>query len=165
MASRGPLARLPQGQLADLIQRPWWFPREIGNRQLDAFSLNLDFASATALGASVSATGIVQVPGDAAFLILSSTAVVTNTDDTTFIAFGARPILVTMQTTGGARGLATGAVHIDNWFGTAQLPKYWDSPKVLAPNENLSITLQNLAATARHVRLTFHGFKVFGFGR
>lgn len=166
MATRGPISRLPQGQLADLMQpRPWWFPREIGNRALDAFTMVLDFSSATALGVSATANGIVQVPGDAAFLILSSTAVVTNTDDTTFVAFGARPILVTMQTTGGARGLATGAVHIDNWFGTAAQPKYWDSPKVLAPNENLSVTLQNLAATARHVRLAWHGFKVFGFTR
>lgn len=168
MATRGPTQRLPQGQIAAAMlsgRYPWWFPREIADRQLDAFTLSIDFAGATALGVSTSASGSIQVPGDAAVLILSSTAVVTNTDDTTFLAFGARPILVTLKTTGGGRDLASSSVHIDNWFGTAQQPKYWDSPKVLSPNETLAITLQNLAATARHVRLAFHGFKVFGYGR
>jgi hypothetical protein len=56
-------------------------------------------------------------------------------------------------------------VHIDNWFGTAAQPAYWDSPKILSPNETLTVILQNLSATARHVRLAFRGFKVFGFGR
>lgn len=168
MATRGPISRLPQGQVAAAVasgRYPWWFPLEISNRQLDAFTLNIDFSGATALGVSTTANGSITVPGDAAFLVLSTTAVVTNTDDTTFLAFGARPILVTLRTTGGGRDLSTSAVHIDNWFGTAQQPKYWDSPKVLSPNETLTVLLQNLAATARHVRLAFHGFKVFGFGR
>jgi hypothetical protein len=168
MAHRGPITRLPQGQAADYFQLgrlPWWFPAEIRNRQLDAFALAVDFSGGSALGANTTAQQVVAVPGDAAFLILSSTAVVTNTDDTTFIAFGSRPITVTMSTTGGGRFLASGAVHIDNWFGTAQQPKYWDAPKVLSPNENLTVLLSNLSATARHVRLAFHGFKVFGFAR
>ena len=168
MANRGPIARLPQGQMNDYFQYarlPWWFPPEIRNRQLDAFTIPVDFSGANDLGASTTEQLVVAGPGDAAFLILAASAVVTNTDDTTFIAFGSRPILVTMSTTGGGRFLASGAVHIDNWFGTAQQPRYWDAPKVLSPNENMTILLQNLSATARHVRLAFHGFKVFGFGR
>jgi len=168
MASRGPITRLPQGQIAASMagaRFPWWFPLEIANRQLDAFTLNIDFSGATALGASTTANGAITVPGDAAHMILSTTAVVTNTDDTTFVAFGSRPITVALRTTGGGRDLSTSAVHIDNWFGTAQQPKYWDSPKILSPNETLTVLLSNLSATARHVRLAFHGFKVFGFGR
>lgn len=166
MANRGPIARLPQGQMNDYLQMgrlPWWFPAEIRGRQLDAFVMPVDFAGATALGVSTTGQQTVQGPGDAGFLILAATAVVTNTDDTTFVAFGSRPILVTLTTTAGGRNLAGGAVHIDNWFGTAQQPKYWDAPKVLSPSENITVLLQNLSATARHVRLAFHGFKVFGY--
>lgn len=168
MASRGPIARLPQGQAADYFQMgrlPWWFPPEIRNRQLDAFTIPVDFAGANVLPASLTSQIVVAIPGDASFLILAATAVVTATDDVTFLAAGSRPILVTMSTAGGGRFLASGAVHIDNWFGTGQQPKYWDAPKILAPNENLTILLSNLQATARNVRLAFHGFKVFGYSR
>lgn len=163
MATRGPISRMPQGQVAQQLNAarfPWWFPIEVAGRQLDAFTLVTDFEP---ISASATETQNIAVPGDAAFLILSAVAAVTNTDNTTFVAFGARPYLVTLRTTGSDRGLSNGAVHIDNWFGTAAQPAYWDNPKILAPNENLAVTLQNLAATDRNVRLAFRGFKVFGF--
>lgn len=153
--------RIPAQALIDAIRGgsyPFWFPPEARHLALDYFVYGTDFDE---LGASATTTRAIQINSDSAFLILSATMVETDTADTIFLAN--RPILVTLQTGGAALSLSNTPIHADNWFGTAEEPKYWDMPKILLPNTTFNVTLQNLEATARVVRVAFHGFKLFRF--
>lgn len=153
-----PASRIPASALINALSYPFWFPQEARNLALDFFSYGANFAP---LGASATATQAIQINSDSAFMILSATMVETATDDTTFLAN--RPLLVTLTTGGAALSLSNTPIHADNWFGTAQEPNYWDVPKVLLPNTTFNVQLQNLEATARNVRVAFHGFKLFRF--
>lgn len=158
-----PPARVPAASLADAMRIgsfPFWYPREAiaANLAIDFFTYGTDF---TPLALSATTTRSIQINSDSAFMILSATLVETATDDTTFLAN--RPLLVTLTTGGAGLSLSNTPIHADNWFGTAQEPKYWDVPKVLLPNTTFNVTLQNLEATARNVRVAFHGFKLFQF--
>jgi hypothetical protein len=117
---------------------------------------HLDF---TPLALSATQTLGLNITADADFVILYGTRIVTAVDNTTFVANV--PELVTLVDTGAGRQLMSSAVHIDELFGTGQLPAYWSFPKLMRAGSTLSVTLQNLEATARNVRLSFHGFKVF----
>ncbi len=154
-------ARVPSSALLDAIRSggyPFWFPQEARNLALDYFAYGVDFDQ---LGVSATTTRAIQINSDSAFMVLSATMVETATDNTTFLAN--RPLLVTLTTGGAGLGLSNTPVHADNWFGTAEQPKYWDVPKILLPNTTFNVQLQNLEATARIVRVAFHGFKLFRF--
>ncbi len=154
-------ARVPASALMEAIRGgayPFWFPPEARNLALDYFAYAADFDQ---LGASATVTRAIQINSDSAFMVLSATMVETATDNTTFLAN--RPLLATLTTGGAALSLSNTAVHADNWFGTAQEPKYWDVPKILLPNTTFNVQLQNLEATARIIRVAFHGFKLFRF--
>lgn len=154
-------ARVPASALLDAIRGgsyPFWFPQAARNLALDYFVYGTDFDQ---LGVSATVTRAIQINSDSAFLILSATMVETATDNTTFLAN--RPLLVTLTTGGAAVSLSSTAIHADNWFGTAEQPKYWDVPKILLPNTTFNVQLQNLEATARIVRVAFHGFKLYQF--
>jgi hypothetical protein len=69
---------------------------------------------------------------------------------------------VTLTDSGAGRSLSDNPVPIDSWFGTGMRPYHWPIPKILDPVSTFSTTLQNLTATAWHVRLAFHGYKIFG---
>jgi hypothetical protein len=158
-----PAARIPASALIEAIrggQYPFWLPEEARGLAMDYFVYGTDFAP---LALSATATQSIQINADSAFLILSAVAVETATDNTTFMAN--RPILCSISTGGAGLSLSNTPIHMNNWFGTAQEPKYWDVPKILLPNTTLNITLQNLEATARNVRLAFHGFKLFSYAR
>lgn len=156
-----PTSRIPASALLDALKGgayPFWFPPEARDLAIDFFVYGTDFEP---LGASATTTRQIQINSDSAFLILSAMMVETDTGNTTFLAN--RPILVTLATGGAALNLSNTPIHADNWFGTAENPKYWDVPKVLLPNTSLAVTLQNLEATARNVRVAFAGFKLFQF--
>lgn len=139
---------------------PWWMPRQFRRRVKDYFSYGRDFIGANAVAAAGTVTLNINIDGDSAFLIEAGTRVVTLTDDTTFIAQA--PLTVRMEDSGSGRLLANQAQHIENWFGTAQEPYWWAKPKLIPANSTIAITVANLdAATAFHVRLALHGFKVF----
>lgn len=153
--------RIPASALLDAIKGgsyPFWFPPEARGLALDYFVYGTDFDP---LSASATTTRAIQINSDSAFLILSATMVETATDDTTFMAN--RPLLVTLTTGGAALSLSNTPIHADNWFGTAEQPKYWDVPKILLPNTTFNVQLQNLEATDRVIRVAFHGFKLFRF--
>ena len=105
----------------------------------------------------------ITVPGDADFCILSAVIVETDVANTTFLA--QQPILFQLTDTGSGRDLANTPIHADNWFGTAQEPKYWDVPKVLRRNSVFRVTAQNLEGVNRNVRVAFHGFKIFPYSQ
>jgi len=133
-------------------------PREFWPKTKDFFIYSIEF---TPLAASGTSTVSIQIQADSAFLITMATIVVTDTANAVFISN--IPELVTLTDAGSGRQLSDKAVHVNNIFGTAQLPAVWPFPKIMAPSSTLSATLQNLEATARNVRLSFWGFKVFGF--
>jgi hypothetical protein len=154
-------ARVPASALLDALNQgsyPFWFPKEARDLALDYFVYGANFDP---LAASAQAIQSIQINSDSAFLVLSATMVETHEDNTTFMAN--RPLLVTLSTGGAALNLSDRPIHADNWFGTAEEPKYWDVPKILLPNTTFNVQLQNLEATARVVRVAFHGFKLFRF--
>lgn len=155
--------RIPAQALDEAVRRlatswPFWFPVEGRNLALDYFAYGTDFEP---LGASATTTRAIQINSDSAFMVLSAVMVETATDNTTFLAN--RPLLVSLSTGGAALNLSNTPIHADNWFGTAEQPKYWDVPKILLPNTTFNVQLQNLEATSRNVRVAFHGFKLFRF--
>jgi hypothetical protein len=137
---------------------PWLqiLPRELWGKQKDMFVGHLDF---TPLAANATQSQGLNITADADFVILYGTRIVTAADNVTFIANV--PELVTITDTGAGRNLMSAAVHMDELFGTAQLPAYWAFPKLIRAGSTLTATLQSLEATPRNVRLSFHGFKVF----
>jgi len=156
-----PVARIPAEALKDAIRNgkyPFWYPRKAIGLAIDYFVYGADF---TPLALSATATVGIQINSDSAFLILSATMVETDTGNTVF--FANRPLLVNLSTGGASLNLSNTPIHADNWFGSAEEPKYWDVPKTLLPNTTLNVQLQNLEAVARNVRVAFHGFKIFSF--
>lgn len=145
---------------------PWWMPQVykqlIALRQVDFdyFVYGTDF---TPLGASATVSNNIAINGDADFCILSAVLVETDTANTVFLA--ASPLLFALSDTGSGRELSNTPIHADNWFGTAQEPKYWDVPKIIRRNSTFRVTAQNLEATARNVRVAFHGFKIFPYSQ
>lgn len=137
---------------------PWWYPDAAKGLQIDYFVYGTDFV---ALGGNATLANQIAIGGDAAFLILSAVLVETDTGNTSFLAQS--PLLFQLTDGGSGRSLSNVPIHANNWFGTAQEPKYWDVPKILAPNTAFSVQVANLEATARTVRVAFHGFKIFAF--
>jgi hypothetical protein len=149
------------GNLAEAIRRgryPWWYPDNAKNLAIDYFVYATSFLPLTA---TTTTQNNINIGGDAAFCVLSGVLVETDTGNTTFLAQS--PLLVRMSDAGAGRFIANQQVHASNWFGTAQEPKYWDVPKIFAPNSTWAIELQNLEATNRNVHVALHGFKIFGF--
>src|ERR1700687_965024 len=137
---------------------PWLqiLPRNLWNRNKDGFVYHLDFV--TVGNAAVPLP--VNITADPDFVIVYGTRIATAADNTTFIANV--PATVNIVDTGAGRALSSAAVHSDEWFGTAQLPAYWAFPKFMRAASTLSVTVNSLEATVRNIRLSFHGFKVFG---
>ena len=158
-----PVARIPASALLDALKGgsfPFWFPQEARHLALDYFAYGIDFEP---LALSATTTRAIQINSDSAFMILSATIVETAEDNTTFLAN--HPLLVNLSTGGAALSLSNTPIHADNWFGSAEEPKYWDVPKILLPNTTFNVQLQNLEAVARNVRIAFHGFKLFKFSK
>lgn len=156
-----PPNRVPSAALIEGLKGgkfPFWFPEGAKGLQLDYFVYGTDF---TPLTASLTVTNNINIAGDSAFMILSAVLVETDTANTTFLAN--EPLLAQLSDSGSGRSFSNTPIHANNWFGTAEEPKYWDVPKLLAPNATFNVTLQNLEATNRNVRVAFHGFKIFGF--
>lgn len=135
---------------------------------LDPFFYHIDFLPAAASG---NTTGQFVVQSDAAFMIMATSYIVTdeaNAAVANLQPFGSggassfAPFLVTQMDQGAGRNLQNLPIEIDSVFGLGREPFQWPVPKILDQNSTYSVTLQNLSATARNVRLTFHGAKVFG---
>lgn len=153
--------RIPAERLVGEIRGgkyPWWYPEGAKGLAIDYFVYGTDY---TPLAASTTTVNNINIDGGSAFCILSGVLVETDTGNTVFLAQA--PLLLDLSDTGSGRKFSNTPIHASNWLGTAELPKYWDVPKVLSPNTTLSVSAQNLEATARNVRIAFHGFKIFGF--
>ncbi len=134
-------------------------PQELWDNAKDFFVYGTDFLP---LAAGGTATQDIAIESDSDFLIVAGNRIVTDDpDQTVIVAFP--PFLVTLFDNGSGRRLQNRAQHIENMFGTAQLPAYWPFPKLIPRASTFSTTLQNLdAGNAYNVRVSYLGFKIFG---
>ena len=72
------------------------------------------------------------------------------------------PQVITLSDSGSGRDLSNSAVSIGTLFGPNDDPFTWPCPKILDPNSTFTARIQNLVATAFNIRLSFHGYKIFG---
>lgn len=72
------------------------------------------------------------------------------------------PQIITLSDSGSGRDLANSGVSIGSLFGPDTFPFPWPTPKILDPNSTFTARIQNLVATAFNIRLSFHGYKIFG---
>ena len=130
---------------------------------LDPFTFVINFLP---LAASNTATDNFITQADSGFAIVKTAftiasnvdVFVANISDTPKYA----PQVITLSDSGSGRDLSNAAVSINTYFGTAERPFVWSRPKVLDPNSTFTARIQNLVATAFDIRLSFHGFKIFG---
>lgn len=135
-------------------------PAHMWGKMKDYFAYVVNFLPATK---ATTTTQSFQVNNDSDFLCVARVYTAFQTDNTTVLAAGSGVFLVTITDSGSGRQDTNAAVHIDNAFGTAQRPFILPFPKVWSAGATISIAVQNLSgATDYNVRLTFHGFKVFG---
>lgn len=135
-----------------------WLPRALWRRAKDFFVYSAEFLP---LAANQTQTFEIAIQADSDFVIVAGVRVVTQIDNVTQTTFV--PELVRILDTGSGRELTDRAVHMENWFGTAQLPAYWPYPKVIRASSTLQTTVQNLDGNARNVRMSYLGFKVFDY--
>ncbi|MGH7166468.1 MAG: hypothetical protein ACREIS_13195 [Nitrospiraceae bacterium] len=159
MANASAVGRSAQGPIPVLAMSPFygWLPRSLWRKVKDFFVYSSDFIP---LAAGGTATQDIAVQADSDFVIIAGVRVYTTTGDVA-IAGDFFPALVTIRDSGSGRQLMDRPVHAQNLFGTAQLPAYWPFPKLIRASSTVSTTLQNLEATARNIRISYWGFKVF----
>ena len=130
---------------------------------LDYFTFVINFLP---LAASNTDTQNFITQGDSGFAIVKTSfdiasnvnVFVANISDTPRYA----PQVVTLSDSGSGRDLSNSGVSIGTLFGPNNEPFVWACPKVLDPNSTFTARIQNLVATAFNIRLSFHGYKIFG---
>lgn len=138
----------PPWSVLALLPRPFW--PWIKNYYAYATSF-------VPLALSASATNNIPIQTDAFFVMLAATMVATSTDNLTLLAY--RPATVQIYDGSAGSFLFSQAIGADEFFGDAQQPGLVAFPYVFKPGGNIQVTVNNLEATARNYRLTFHGFK------
>lgn len=88
-------------------------------------------------------------------------AVATSRDVATQAAQADRPYSIEIKSTSGGRDFQSAPEDFDNFFGTAQLPSVWGAPLFVKPAATIQVTLTNLVAIPRTVRVSVFGFKIF----
>lgn len=149
-----PLAQVatPMNPFLGLLPTAMW------DKQKDFFIYTVEFLP---LAASATASQSVNVQSDSHFLIEFVTGTVTDVANAVFVA--SPPELILITDSGSGRQFMDRPVHWLNLFGTAQLPGVLPFPKIINAGSTISVQIQNLEAVARNVRISFIGFKVFGF--
>lgn len=173
--NRDRVSGVPQAQ--PLLAPNWWLglvPREFWNKKKTFFIYETDFATAVGglgggsqvnLPASGQSTGNIQIQSDSHFLIVAGVALVT---DATFATVLNSPsnanstgILCQIVDVAAGFPLSNVPVPLESLFGTAQLPGVWSIPKLIRASSTLQTNLQNLIATARAVRLSYWGVRIY----
>lgn len=112
------------------------------------------------LAAGAQATADIAIQADADFLIVAAALVLTDAANVVFAAN--RPLTVQITDTGSGRALMNAPMHVDNIYGTAQLPAYWPLPALMNQGGTISTTIVNLdAANGWNIRFAYLGFKIF----
>jgi hypothetical protein len=109
------------------------------------------------LALSAAQTNNIAIQNDAYFVLLAATMVETAVGDLTLFTY--RPITVQIFDSSAGANMFSQPIMADEFFGDAQQPGFLAFPYIFQPGGNIAITLTNLEATARNVRVTLHGFK------
>ena len=130
---------------------------------LDPFTFVINFLPLTA---NNTATDNFITQADSGFAIVKTSFTIAS-DVNVFVANISgtpkyAPQVVTLSDSGSGRDLSNAPVSINTYFGTGERPFTWCHPKILDPNSTFTARIQNLVATAFNIRLSFHGFKIFG---
>lgn len=134
-------------------------PPSIRGRAKDFFTYNITFNT---LLAAATSTQSANVQGDSDFVWILGSMIVTNAAGTTFTSSAAAPFTIQISDAASGRQLQDSPTAVSNLFGTAQLPMQIPYPKLFGASGQIQATLINQdAANAFLVRLSFHGFKVF----
>ena len=148
------------------VLAPNWFlglvPREFWNVEKRFFIYEQDFVP---LGASATTVGNIQIQADSHFLAVAGVALVTDVTNTTVLNSESNAnssgILVLVTDVGSGMPLSTTGVPLESLFGTAQRPAVWPIPKLFRAAGNIATQVQNFIATARNVRLSYWGIRIF----
>jgi len=111
------------------------------------------------LQASLPATVPFTVEASTDFVVVALTAIVTDVANTTFLGNVPETVQIVDASTGMAWFNGINGTHFNNVFGDAQQPYFMPLPYYLRANSTVNVTLTNLEAVARNVRVAFHGFK------
>lgn len=142
----------------------WLLPPALWGLEKQPYVYSVEFVTPNQLPvAPASRTQTVGVDRDSYFAAITCAAVVTNTDNVTFV--DTPSIMVEIQDAGRSIGLQDKAVHFLNYFnrGSSGDGRGWhvELPRLFGPGATIAVTLENLEATARHVRISFRGFRVY----
>ncbi len=115
------------------------------------------------LAVNAVATPTIPIEADSAFQFTSITGTVRD-PAAPQTAFPFPAITIQINDSGSGRNLLRRPTDWHNIVGTAQLPGDFEYPYFAKAAGEFTVTLQNLSGLqAYDVRLTFRGFKVFGF--
>ena len=152
------------GPFAAYSPYAWMLPQDLWDKIKRWYTYTVEFVTPNQLIASGTRTQTVGIERDSHFAPITLVGVVTNVDNTTYI--DPAGILVTIKDSGSGLDMMDRPVHWLNLFGRGSvgdgriIPV--ELPRVIAPGSTISVTLTNLEVTARHVRISFRGFRIYG---
>lgn len=114
-------------------------------------------------GAAAALAFPVQIESNAHFVMASGTMLVNDTSVPPVLQ-PAPEVLVNIGTQPRQFMPAGQFVPLVSMFGTGQLPRIYESVKVIPANQQITVTLTNLTATALNLYLVFHGWAVMVSG-
>ncbi len=136
-------------------------PRGVWMQTADPFTYVAEFIPIEAKGTPGDVVPFdITIQNDSDFLMAQITGVVTSSDNLTFVA--EYPALVTFEDQGAGRNMQSRAMHFETIRGSATLPFYLPVAKLIDRGSTFTTTITSLDTTRRNVRLSYHGFKLFG---
>lgn len=152
-----------QGPFPQYSPYAWLLPPELQHRPKRNFTYVIEFVTPNQLPATSTRSRTFGVNRDSAFFAIAISAVVTNTDNTTFIDTPA--LLVLIKDSGAGVDFMDNPVHFLNLFGRGSSGdgrfNFLTLPRHIDPGGTVAAQIENLEATARHIRLAFHGIRVY----
>lgn len=141
-----------------------YLPPGLRGKARDYFAYSVN---ALALAAGTVATPTFSVQADSDFLVTRITGTARNPAAPT-VVFLTPALTLLIESGGSGRNLFNQASDWRNIVGTAEESDRKDWPKILQRASTVRVTLTNIdlaPGQAYDVRLTFEGFKIFGFER
>ncbi len=143
----------------------WLLPEELWVKPKRFYVYTTSFVGVGAdIPANGSRTRTIAINRDSVFALISVSGTVTDTTDATTV--DAPALLVQVVDAGSGLELTQEPVHWLDFFGRASAGdahyRYLELPRLVDPGSTIRITISNLTATARHARIAFHGFRIYG---
>lgn len=145
---------LQNGPLADIYRQ--LLGEEIRGRAIQGFFYSARFLP---INASAATSTTVQIQADSDFIIAGVAG--SSRDTGTFAAQTTFPFTWQIQDGGSGRFMFDAEQDWENTIGTAQRPAWWSTPWLVKRSSLLTVFLTNMIATARNVRISFWGVKVY----